>query len=326
MRTADQVYRYANNPVARKGYKMFRDWLNKSGKRPRTNGEQRPYGRANKRARVSSGRGITAQHDVSRIYNKRYMPRRKKRVWKRFVRKVHSVNQKLLGTRSIIMNSQILPDAPAVAFQNYATFCLYGLRGNNGLADTPNGYSDLKRIVTADTSIPTTGKVLFKSAVLDATFTNDGENPLELDIYELSFSKDKHGYYDVDSAIVDAENTVPDITNALTLKSRGATLFEFPQAISNLGMKILKKTKYFLSSRQSCTYQIRDPKNHVLEKMQLTDDSFPNSFAWKGKTRVICAVFKGTPNTGGASLAIGVTRKYSYCVLEQTGDKEGYNL
>lgn len=259
------------------------------------------------------------------------MPWRKKRSWKRFIRKVNAVTHKSLGTVSVVFNDTILENLTQ-SFQGWTSCCLYGLRGKNGspVVNTPNGYSDMFRIMNSDASIPTTGKIMLKSAVLDTTYTNTGTQPVELDLYEVWYQKDRHAYYDFDSAQSDAEAATPELPGALTLNmnSKGATLFDFPQTISNLGMKIMKKTKYFLSPAQSCTYQIRDARNHVLEKMPLIDDSYPNSFAWRKVSKGIIAIAKLTPSISETTGAItaGYTRKYSYTVLEQNGDAEAYQL
>ena len=67
--------------------------------------------------------------------------------------------------------------------------------------------------------------------------------------------------------------------------------------------------------------------------MMATDDSFSDSFALRKVTKGIIAIHKKVPGTGedgpspvGSSLAVGITRKYAYVVLEQNGEKEGYNL
>lgn len=305
------------------------------------------------KARGKSGQGVTSQHDRRVIYKHRRMPTYKKKTWRKFVKRVRAVTGAQLGIRSIVKNSAALAQTANGAFSNdqvYTTCCLYGLRGASGtpLVDTPNGYSDLKQIVSNDTTIPITGKVMFTSGILDVTYTNEtqeiisvpvgeGETqqiresvPIELDIYEVWMYKDKHGYYDIDSAIADASNTTPAIAGAgystLELTDRGATPWDFPQAIQNLGMKIIKKTKFFLGYRQSCTYQIRDPRNHIIDVMQLRDDSFSNSFAWKKVTKGLIAVARKVPNSSavGVSLQVGMTRKYSYRLLEQNGDKHAY--
>lgn len=303
-----------------------------------------------------TGQGVTSQHDRRVIYRHKSMPRYKKKSWRRFVKKVHAVNGQQLGIRSIVKNSSAIATTANGSNSNdqcYTTCCLYGMRGASGLplVDTPNGYSDLKQIVSNDTTLSGanyTGKVLFTSGILDVTYTNETQDiitvqvgegdfeqfresiPIELDIYEVWMYKDKHAYYDIDSAIVDAENTTPSIAGAgyspLNLTDRGATPWDFPQAIQNLGMKIIKKTKFFLGYRQSCTYQIRDPRNHIIDVMQLRDDSFSNSFALKKVTKGLIAVARKVPNSStiGVSLQVGMTRKYSYRILEQNGDKHAY--
>ena len=57
--------------------------------------------------RQTSGLGVTQQHDRRMVYRKRRMSRRLKRRWRNFSRKVLSVSEKDLGSRTVVRNDLI---------------------------------------------------------------------------------------------------------------------------------------------------------------------------------------------------------------------------
>lgn len=292
------------------------------------------------RRRVQSGAGITTQYDRRLIYRKRYMPRRKKRIWKKFIRKVNAVAEKDLGSRTVIRNNQV-----ASAFtmttsndtnQALAYVTLYGL---NGALDVNNDLRQMRN----DTDLGTSGKMIFKSAVFDMTVTNtstrldESTNPsirLEVDVYELTSGKEwgnagtgaaAKGLIEVFAEGATDTANIPGTTNSLSLARRGCTPFDLPSAISEYKLKILKKTKYFINERDTFTYQIRDPMRHVVDRQTLNRDgeNLP------GMTRFLLFIYRPVPgylfNEDIAGITIGVTRKYMYKINQSTQDYDVFN-
>lgn len=275
---------------------------------------------------ATSGRSVTYQKDVARVYRRRRMPKRKRRVWRRFIHKVRAVNEKDLGTISVVRNSQII--GASFSGEQGVTCCeLYGLDGS-----VYPGADDLRAFTQSHNSgaIPTNSRYRFCSGVLDITFTcvADPDDPLshtmELDLYDMVY----RGYTRFGNPIDlfnDAASDTPTFGTAgnLTLNTLGATPFQFPSALSSL--KILNKRKYFLSNGHSATYQIRDPKNRVF----LTDaiDNHINSDAMRGWTRIVFFVFKHVPIAAGSippiTLAIGCTRTYKVKKFESATTTDG---
>lgn len=289
---------------------------------------RRTYYRRPMRKKVTTGRGITTQRDRATQYVKKRMPRQKKRQWISFSRKVQAVLQKNLGTRTVVFNDTGGINLPNTS-QGIYTCCLYGFEGSTD-ASTNSGFKDMQTLLINDPTItktgtppinPVNGKIMFKSAVLDMTICNaklEGENgPVELDIYEIHHKK----FIDnlsLLSTFIDAETDTGTIAGAgtgLQLTQRGVTPFDLPMAMSQDGLTIYKKTKYFIPVNGTVTYQIRDPRNISLSGEYFEGNS---GFAWPGKTRTLLLVAKnvvGFNQTTG--LNIGVTRKYSY-VAEST--------
>jgi len=296
------------------------------------------------RRNITSGIGTTTQYDRKLIYRKKYMPRYKKRRWRAFIKKVNAVTDKDLGSRTVVrndqINSQITMSTANEAVQQAFSLSLYG---NEATGFEPS--NDLRRI-RQDTDLGTTGKMIFTSGIFDMTVTNtssrfaDSVNPsirLEVDVYEITSRKDFGNVGTGASAknlpevfgegATDTAN-IPGLSNTLSITRRGATPWDFPSAISEYGLKILKKTKYFINERDTFTYQIRDPKRHILDRQKLNMDgqNMP------GMTRFLYIIFRPVPgyvfsdtNSDIYRLSFGVTRKYLYKIAQSTQDYDAYN-
>ena len=278
------------------------------------------------------------------------MPRRRKKQWKRFKSKVNAVVSSTEGTRTMVYNDRVeafgIGLNGGVARQAWSTCCLYGWRGAREGDFIPNGYSDIRDILFRDTNVPKNGKVLFKTGVLDVTYVNysrvqnlvngtweDGDGlVMELDVYEIWYYKDRHKYPDLDSCLT--EDTQGNIGTAAdpAMENLGCTPFDFTQNIGNVGVKIIKKMKYFVGSGQAVTYQIRDAKNRIIEKYEAVDDDFTDQFVKRKMTKGLLAIGKAVPKFVVANQRItaqftaGYTRKYQYCIFHtsETTDKWGY--
>ncbi len=285
---------------------------------------------ASRRRGVSSGQGITSQYDRSLIYRKKRMSGKKKRRWKKFARKVHAVAEKDLGSRSWITNGvkNIAAANPVTSVQQFGEIALYPCRGVTTVDE------DLTTLMTEDTSIPTAGKVIFQSAVLDLTIVNRSTVeggagvPIEMDIYLMtakkSFQSNNVGR-DLHAAFVDglADTAAIGGTNKITVDKRGSTPFEYTQALSKYGMKIWKKTKYTISAGSSITYQLRDPKRHVYDKAYIIDNDQTANIKGTKFLWFVCRLQPGYLAGAGTALDvdIGYTKKYMYKVDEANGDE-----
>lgn len=273
------------------------------------------------------------------------MPRFKKRRWKIFKRKVLAVSEKSLGSKTVLFNDR-LNDAANVINNNgqlAVNVALYPF--NSG---TKTYLRDITRILNNDPDIGTSGKIIFQSGVLDMTCCNTSiKNPtsspnasppaLEVDVYEIIAYKQFEklgaaGGGDVLQVLTEGDLDTPIIlpgNTSLQINDRGSTPFDFPSAISEYGLKILKKTKYFLSVGQTFTYQMRDPTRHVVDatNKDIVAGNIPKMTKW------LFINHKVTPCTNGdesfpdvQSLSIGLSRKYMYKVNDKNEDRDAYNL
>lgn len=297
--------------------------------------------------RVTSGQGVTTQYDRKRVYSKRYMPRYKKRRWKRFKNKVQAVLQKRLGSTTAVFNNLIQSDLQMIAansnLQQLVQLALYPIK-----QDTTPHLDDIDRVINQDARLTNTSKVMFCSGVLDITMrcqsilnttpplTGNPSLSMEIDVYEISM-RGPTGQSGEAVDLVNAFNigatdtsTIPGSSGTgLVPTNRGWTPFDANAALSQHGIKILKKTKYFLSNEQTATYQVRDPKTHYYSKDIVPGTSSANQ---PGMTKWILILWKPIPGYNYTApptndilrLNVGFTRKYMYKINEDSTDFDTY--
>lgn len=281
--------------------------------------------------RGTSGRGITNQYDKGFIYRKKRMPYGRKKKWINFSRRVKAVIDKGLGTRSIVFNETITTSVTTGQTLAYAH--LYSLVGQpSGTNNNESACNDLGRMIVRDDN-SNASKIHFKSAIMDLTFNgypDDSTNnsPMEVDVYEIMWKKNNYPG-DFNAYLALQETQTPTLTGypfGLTLGNRGVTPFEIP-LLARGGMRIIKKTKYFLSRGGSTfTYQIRDPKNRYFSAQKLSSEASNTEFCLGGWTRTIMFIIKTVPGADpgiGNGVSIGVTRSYAYSKNEQNEVGDG---
>lgn len=291
-----------------------------------------------------SGIGVTYENDRTRVYRRKRMPLKYKKKWKRMIKIDNAIDLKKSGSRTFVFNKPDEAINSTSGKQGTFSLALYGGQGNE------SHWSDL-HYVGYDESVdddptaakgvtlhPTT-KVYFQSAVLDVTIRNTSFKntdadvpvvPLEVDIYEMTSSK---FWMERDGATtLKAFTTLKDIfeeakgerqgidnRNVAEFNDRGMTPFDCTHAISQYGLKILKKTKYRIGPSNTITYQMRDPKNRVTTINSLKEMAGGNKPGW---TKMLFIVFKATPGFPLESyteqIKLGITRKYMYKIANAT--------
>lgn len=235
------------------------------------------------------------------------------------------------GHRTLLTNQSIAVLGTA-GNQGVTSLVLFGGRVDGITSAGSRGYDDMNDMRTRDYLLgDNTGDAEFrnvggeakwyvKTAIMDMTIQNTTslEFGLEVDIYEFMCGKmPTLAGPDVESAIAYYQQDVyrigtlgPSVTS-LEQTDRGATPFEFGKPMSRFGMKILKKTKYFIPYGDVVTYQIRDTKLKTFGHDVYRDNSPTTRY-----TRGVYIVSKPLPAVASQehSLTIGCTRKYKYIV------------
>jgi len=312
----------------------------------------RSYTRQKRRRKsMKTGQGVTQHYDARLIYRKRSMRPRMKRRWKKFKNKVLAVSEKDMGSQTVVMNSIQVVSNHTVGNQLIFDCGLYTS------TSTTSWYNDMDNIgglnagaVTTPASglaVGASTKIIFKSAVLDMTIRNsstfkssDLESPnsaarMEVDVYEITLkSADEEGA--VYSSLLSLFNQNPIRTQtiggggfALGIQSRGVTPWDCTYSLSQFGIKIWKKTKFQISNNDQITYQMRDPRRHVMNQREL---SSAEGFAYRNLTKLVLIVGRLAPgltvgNINGTyqeRLVIGLSRKYFYKVENWSEDRTSY--
>lgn len=307
-------------------------------------GARNAFSNMRQRQRVKSGQGVTNQYDRALIYRSGSSSRhnrRKRASFSRFKKKVKAVLCKELGSRTVVFNHPITTNQTDTTKNGMYTAALYGCNSN---VDTE--LSDLLDIATSEnlnSGAQKTGKMIFRSAVLDITFQNTSfygtptaipGGTVEVDVYEMVARRqfvnaagtglaNMQAVFDAGQANCLAVGGAP-LTTLLTIESIGVTPWDIPQALSEFGIKILSKRKYVLSQGQCATYQVRDHKIRTIDRQRINDSS-NSGFNLPGWTRIVYFLYKLTPGdrlqtSAVAQLDIGTTRKYLYKKMEQEGD------
>jgi len=285
------------------------------------------------RQKIKSGNGVTSQYDTKWIYRKKSMPKRKKKVWRRFVKKVRAALMKDVGTKTVVFNHGMREDFNTTGQQVFLA-SLYGGDGN-----APNsfqvGSDDVGAIFRNDNELSNnTAKAVFMSACLDITMINMSTKTteeernlgLEVDVYDLAYWRRLDAGNPRDPFTLAAATTQPinPLELGIQIYSRGATPWDLPDALSQ-GIKILSKKKFFLGKGETATYQLRNPKNYSFNRSSINDSD--QNFCIPKVTRTLMIVVKGLPWADGyvnKSLQIGTTRKYMYKVIQNNYDKDNH--
>lgn len=142
---------------------------------------------------------MTFQNDSARLYRRRRAPRRVRSRARRFSKKVTAVISKDLGQKTAIRNySNNVSVTPTAYFdgQSCNEVLLYSGsdQGSVATSEPSMRVGDMNYINSiVNSGNATSNRLIFKSAVLDMTFTNTSENAIILNIYEVVSRTDCFG-------------------------------------------------------------------------------------------------------------------------------------
>ena len=122
------------------------------------------------------------------------MPRKQRKRWVKFTKKVHQVANKDLGVRTVLFNDRIdLAYEITPNKQVYGAVHLYGGNGVNAEAPTgvlrEIGARDLRQIFVNDGQIDEDSIVQFRNGIVDITMTNVDGQTLEVDVYKIRYKE-----------------------------------------------------------------------------------------------------------------------------------------
>lgn len=270
---------------------------------------------------------VTTQYDTKQQYRYKRMPRKQKRRWVKFTKKVHQIAHADLGLRTVLFNDRIdLSYEITPLKQTFGAVHLYGGNGINVEAPTgvtrEIGARDLRQIYINDGNIDEDSQVQFRNAVVDITMTNVDSQTLEVDVYKIKYLESDNPQASCINTFISNPN-LPLASLDLTLADRGATPFDLGRATGLMKAKILSKRKYLLSPQQSATYQHREAANHWMKGYEMQPNAVRAStdFTTRYTTTFLIIAKNVDATAGSAHLRVGATRNYRYKVNLATVNK-----
>lgn len=245
------------------------------------------------------GRLTTEQRDSRVGYVKRRMPRRRRRSWKRFTRKVQHVMLQMGATQTFSQKFATLKSWAANA-QNYWGFMLGGVSVSNNdelLKAFRLAYGSALTLADIDDY-----KLFIKSLCLDIQFNNNTTNTAIVEIYHLLCRKPYNTATALDQQYLDTFNEIPAQTGfSRSITDVGYTPFQ--NALFCSHWSITKKEQVQLGPGELSTMQIRIPSNKMFYGKTL--ETAPACI--KGFTRAVLFIVKGEPEnaSGTAQLSNG---------------------
>lgn len=285
--------------------------------------------------------GTTLQRDDKVSYVKKRMPRRKKKAWKKFVKKVVAVEVKDRGLQVAKFNQNGFSSAAVPALgQIFKAFHLYGAgstAAEPGVRDiwhlakdveaagvdwikVTGGYNNPK-IANDNMKVP----VRMQSAILDLYLKNTGSVTVVLDIYHLWYKGktnapsfgDGYNWVQAQEVIRQEGNTSANTANGqIDLTTRGATLFDEPNLVSYLGCTVKSIRQVQLTPGGVHTMQIRDPKNYNIDLFKYVPQSGVEytPFVDTKLTETYLVVAKNLDPSEAGSILMYADRTYRYTI------------
>lgn len=301
------------------------------------------------RRQATRSGGVTTQHDSKSQYRRRRAPRRLRWRMRRIRRTFVSNMMKLVGTRTFFTNSRVTSSS-AIGTQIFDTMVLFGYGPSGTLGSMGRGYNDVNDIISNDVllnntvndpSLRASGgdvKMYFDTGVLDVTIQNlssadEVTSGVELDVYEFtcngkfqrSLAADGGGGYTLHNYYVNRASD--QVTQGAGLTQidpydRGVTPFEMGVLNKEMGLRVVKKTKYFIPYGDVITYQIRDSGNHGLSTRKVINEQ-PVCLPFAKGIIIVCKVLPQYSDVMAPSLVIGNSRKFKYKIFQSHGNRAG---
>lgn len=293
-----------------------------------------------KRSIVSDG--TTVQRDDKITYRKKRMPKKKRKAWKKFTKKVNAVEIKDRGLQVQKFYYGFNGATVSAQTQARAVFHLYGTANTQANTGTETGNMDMALLRTEanlrqqnwikqiggvpNPTIPgglLTPEIRMQSAILDCTIQNSGNVPLIVDIYHVWYTK-ANNYKSFGDCLASWNNehiplqtgstsAIADETK-LRLDQLDTKLFDLPQLISLTGLTVKSVREVYLTPGQVHKVGIRDAKNYSINPgrygLNISDQV---GYADPKLTESYILVFKNYGTSDGQYNMWG-TRTYRYTV------------
>lgn len=283
----------------------------------------------------TSAAPVTSQHEYTTVYKKRRMPARKRKAWKTFVRKTQAVNLKEAPLRTFVYaeNNNIYAGNNLCG---YFAVNLYGDSGPQrvlgGVAASGRGGMNQMNTLLSNVYGANAGarRIRMESACMELTLKN--VNTTAVAIVEMYYFKarkmlesDSVTSMSVESYYEDGFLTSEQGYNltGIGATTHGTTPFNSP--LFTRHFKITKKVRVQLGGGEVASFQIRDPRNHLIQ----TSDVFRYAANPRRFQGIFLQIY-GQPDTAGflqsngtTSASVKVMVQQTYCWREIVANRAG---
>lgn len=271
----------------------------------------------------TTGSIISNQHDQATRYRRKRMPRRRRRAWVSFTKKVRHVDLQMQPLQ--IYTKEGTTNLTAVANAGNVWSRMLG-----GTTVTDN--DELQQIFfqqfnTASLAAIVSNRIFVKSICLDVQLTNNDTHTVIIDMYQLRCRKTFASASTLHSQYVNALAELGATPKGGTINSSSTalTLFDAPNFCEF--WQVMSKREVMIGAGSTVSFQIRSPVNKMIEGKVLQS----NLQAIPFYTRAMFFTWHGQPNNGGAAgaaqfnstnLTVGYQTVVHYAVVPGTNAKE----
>lgn len=245
---------------------------------------------------------VSTQHDVVNRYRKKRMPRRRRRAWVGFVKKVRAVE---LAAQPLQMYAYQRADRVTGLLNTQGYFS--HMIGGTTVANNDELYQIFQQAYSTVSVADANDHIIYmKSISLDIQITNTNANAgCIIDVYKVVSRKPTNTATTVHAQYTTALSELASPTGGGTVTSTNPalTLFDAPNFLSY--WKIISKKEILLGSGQTTTMQLRNARNKRIDGKILTT----NPQALPGYTMAYFYQIRGAPEQSA-----GVARLAAYDV------------
>lgn len=284
--------------------------------------------RTRTRRKTRTNRATTFQHDATFMYGRKRAPRRLRRRAKRAQARYTHHLVSGLGQKSAVFQSVANRTLTPTSLHDAQDVYTVGMYGGITASAT---WGDLAEIAANENMLTKTGKVYFKSAVLETQIRNNSESGiLVVDVYEVVARRDGYNEPGSDWALaLSAQNTVSSMTH-MTQNELNGTPFDAPGFGSS--WLVRNKTRYRISPGLSVYLQRRDAKDYKFDTSRFEYDTGASStrikmFANMSEGFIIVArnseIDTSVPKGDPIDYDVYATKTYHYAVQAYEMDEVG---
>lgn len=241
----------------------------------------------------TEARSNTYQHDAEKRYQRRPMPRRKKRRWVRFTKKVKHVTLQMQPLQVYTQEGTV--NVTSAVNQGNAWSRMLGGIAVSGNDEILQSFQSAYNVVGASNCYDY--RLYLKSICMDVEVTNNGSGPVIIDVYTIAVRKP----YDVATSVHNLYSTslseLAATPNGGTVTNTKTALTPFDAPNFTTFWRVLKKTEYIIGAGNTVTLQLRSAADKYIEGKSMSS----SVQGMRGLTKAFLFTWHGQPTNHGTS-------------------------